>query len=169
MRCEDVKLQLLDVVDGAEPGAELQEHLKHCTSCQEHLRMLHRHRELLHRVPAPAAPDVLWDRVESALVQSCPAVHPLRWWAAAAAAVLLALGLGLMLPRLLTSRPATTSSPSLVASTQGSSSEVGSTDRPAVTDLVDRHDVLEQGYLLNGALVTQTEQARYQQVAEEMP
>ncbi|GAH79081.1 unnamed protein product, partial [marine sediment metagenome] len=97
MRCEDVRVQLLDVADGAEMSQVLSEHLETCRDCSEHLRMLRRHRELLGMVPSPSAPVEVWQRIQRQVGRRQWTWVGQAWWAAAAAVVLVAAGLSYMM------------------------------------------------------------------------
>ena len=93
-QCEVYSEQLLELAEGLSASPELESHLRGCTHCSERLGTLRRNVELLRAVPSPDAPDQLYDSIIERLnAPAGPVLYPrLRWVAAAAAAVLIAIG-----------------------------------------------------------------------------
>ena len=174
MCCEEVRIQLLDVADGAEPSSELAGHLESCRACREHLEMLCRHRRLLTRVPAPSAPVGLLVRIENEIDYRQGLRIRRLWWAAAAAVVLIAGTLTyLVLPGGDTEVPVTpvASVDDVVPVTPVDDVLVAKApvNGKSVDYLVTRHAVLQNTFILNAALVNKTEQNEYLTVAEGRP
>ena len=176
MCCEEVRIQLMDVADGAEPSSELAGHLESCRACREQLEMLRRHRRLLRRVSAPSAPVGLRGRIEKEIDYSQGLRIRRLWWAAAAAVVLVAGTLTyLVLPGGDTEVPVT-----LVVSVDDvvpvtpvvPVDDMLVAEAPvngeAVDYLVTRHAVLQNAFILT-TLVNETEQNEYLTVAEGRP
>lgn len=159
MKCDSVRIKLLEVADGSTLPPALADHLESCPACREHLEMLRRHRLLLERVPSPQAPDALWSRIESRIAE--PATIELRpvWWVAAAAVVLFAVGLAFVFyPR------------SPVHEGLGQGRVVATAAQvPSLDFLLARHATLQNVGILNSALVDETEQPGYVMLAGGAP
>ena len=172
MCCEEVRIQLLDVADGAEPSSELAGHLESCRACREHLEMLCRHRRLLTRVSAPSAPVGLRVRIEREIDYSQGLRIRRLWWAAAAAVVLIAGTLTYLVlpPGGDTEVPVI---PVAFVDDVAPVDDVLVTEAPvngkSVDYLVTRHVVLQNTFILSATLVNETEQNEYLTVAEGRP
>ena len=160
MRCQDVRSQLLDVVDAGAMPPELAEHMESCASCREHLEMLRRHREQLAKVESPQAPDELWHRIERSVAgPRTIQLRPVWWTAAAAAVVLVAIGVSMVLQ-------------TEKAGTGGKTSETmvaTGVDVESIDYLMAEHYGLRNANILNKALVSESEQNGYVMLAGGLP
>lgn len=103
MNCERFRDQMLDALQGAAP-AELEEHVRACSACAQELAALKKTSALLEEWPAPEVSPYFDSRLRARLREQ--AAVPAGWWEwlrkpalAAAFALLMAVGAGLLIPR----------------------------------------------------------------------
>ncbi len=149
MTCRTFDSELLDLAEGAPASPELTRHLESCPDCRRRLQTLQHHLDLFQRVPSPDAPDELWQRIQSRADRPrfIP-LHPVRWTAAAAAAVLL---VSISAYFLFHTAPAPVERP---APTHTVARTV---QPPSLDDLLARHNAFLDAHVLNADLVQPVE------------
>ena len=102
MNCERFRDQMLDAIQGT-ASTELEEHVRACGACAQELAALKRTSALLEEWPAPEVSPYFDSRLRARLREQAAA--PVGWWAclrkpalATAFALLLAVGIGLLIP-----------------------------------------------------------------------
>ena len=103
MNCERFRDQMLDALQGAAP-AEFEEHVRACPACAQELEALQKTSALLEEWPAPEVSPYFDSRLRARLREQ--AAVPAGWWEwlrkpalAAAFALLLVVGVGLLIPK----------------------------------------------------------------------
>ncbi len=102
MNCEMFRELMFDYVSGAVDADSLVDFRKHyggCTACAATMRMIEAQETILTSLPRPKAPPTLWGRIQDQVrdremletLEATPRFR-LAGWAAAAAALLIALG-----------------------------------------------------------------------------
>lgn len=102
MNCERFRDQMLDALEGPAP-AELEEHVRACGACAQELESLKKTSALLEEWPAPEVSPFFDSRLRARLREQAAA--PAGWFEwlrkpalAAAFALLVAVGVGLLIP-----------------------------------------------------------------------
>jgi anti-sigma factor RsiW len=103
MNCERFRDQMLDAFQGTAP-AELEEHVRACDACAQELAALKKTSALLEEWPAPEVSPYFDSRLRARLREQ--AALPAGWWEwlrkpalAAAFALLMVVGVGLLIPK----------------------------------------------------------------------
>lgn len=102
MNCERFRDQMLDAMQGT-ASAELEQHARACPACARELEALQKTSALLEEWPAPEVPPYFDSRLRARLREE--AETPVAWWEwmrkpalAAALAILMAVGIGQLIP-----------------------------------------------------------------------
>jgi anti-sigma factor RsiW len=102
MNCERFRDQMLDALQG-KASAELEDHVRACSACAQELAALKQTSALLEAWPAPEVSPFFDSRLRARLREQ--AAVPAGWWEwlrkpalAATFALLLAVGVGLLIP-----------------------------------------------------------------------
>jgi anti-sigma factor RsiW len=102
MNCERFRDQMLDAIQGT-VSAELEQHARACGACAQELVALKKTSALLDEWPAPEVSPYFDSRLRARVREQAAA--PVAWWSwlrrpalAAALTVLMAVGIGLLVP-----------------------------------------------------------------------
>ena len=131
MNCERFRDQMLDAFQGR-ASAELEDHVRACSACAQEFAALQKTSALLEEWPAPEVSPYFDSRLRARLREQ--AAVPAGWWEwlrkpalAAAFALLMVVGVGLLVPK--------TSQPPLAQGPSQTSQQVKVDTSSAVTDL----------------------------------